>query len=99
MTKVPAGTYGRQTPAADISRWRSTSGAVMLDELHVTDLKLAPEVRLHLARDAIILWARLEAEAKSAVPAPFWASAWAGGQALARYLLDHPEVVRGKRVL
>lgn len=71
----------------------------MLDELHVTRLPLVPEVRLHLARDAIILWARLEAEAKSTTPAPFWASAWAGGQALARHLLDHPQIVQGKRVL
>ena len=71
----------------------------MLDELHITYLPLLPEVRLNLARDAIILWARLEAETKSAVAAPFWASAWAGGQALARYLLDHPDEVQGKRVL
>lgn len=71
----------------------------MLDELQVTNMPLFPELRLQLARDAIILWARLEAEAKCAVPAPFWASAWAGGQALARYLLDHPNVVLGKRVL
>ena len=33
------------------------------------------------------------------LPPPFWAFAWAGGQALARYILDHPEIVRGKRVL
>jgi predicted nicotinamide N-methyase len=98
MDKTSAGTSGHRPPA-DISRWRSTRGASMLDELHVTKLSLLPELRLHLARDAIILWARLEAEAKSAVPAPFWASAWAGGQALARYLLDNPHVVRGRRVL
>src|SRR3546814_6716248 len=36
---------------------------------------------------------------RSGLPPPFWAFAWAGGQALARYILDHPEVVRGKRVL
>ena len=35
----------------------------------------------------------------SDLPPPFWAFAWAGGQALARYLLDHPEAVRGRRVL
>jgi predicted nicotinamide N-methyase len=98
MAKISAGTSGHG-PHADISRWRSAGGVSTLDELQVTHLKLLPEVRLHLAGDAIILWARLEAEAKSTVPAPFWASAWAGGQALGRYLLDHPEVVRGKRVL
>ncbi|HEX6682180.1 MAG TPA: 50S ribosomal protein L11 methyltransferase [Candidatus Limnocylindrales bacterium] len=73
--------------------------AETLDELHLTQVPLVPEIRLHLAQDAIIFWARLEAEAKTHVPAPFWASAWAGGQALARYVLDHPWVVRGKRVL
>jgi len=98
MAQIPAETTGNHR-LADIARWRATGGPSMLDELYLNYVPLVPEVRLHLARDAIILWARLEAEAKSAAPAPYWASAWAGGQALARYLLDHPEVVAGKRVL
>lgn len=73
--------------------------AQSLDELHLTRVPLVPEISLLLARDAIIFWARMEAEARAHVPAPFWASAWPGGQALARYLLDHPDVVRDKRVL
>ncbi|NUR69292.1 MAG: methyltransferase [Hamadaea sp.] len=60
---------------------------------------MVPEVQLYLAQDAILFWARLEAATKSRLAAPFWASAWAGGQAVARYILDHPEVVRGKSVL
>jgi predicted nicotinamide N-methyase len=60
---------------------------------------LAPEIRLHLATDAIVFWARMEAEAGAALAAPFWASAWLGGQALARFILDHPDVVAGRRVL
>lgn len=60
---------------------------------------LAPEVRLFLAEDAILLWARLEAEAGRRLPPPFWASAWLGGQALARYVLDNPTVVTDRRVL
>src|SRR3546814_10049216 len=61
---------------------------------------LVPEVRLHLASEVVPLWEATEEElAKQGLPPPFWAFAWAGGQALARYLLDHPEVVRGKRVL
>jgi predicted nicotinamide N-methyase len=56
-------------------------------------------VRLHLAEDAIVWWARMEAEAGEVLGPPFWASAWAGGQALARYILDHPEVAAGRRVL
>jgi predicted nicotinamide N-methyase len=55
---------------------------------------LVPEIRLHLATEATE-----EILARSAVPPPFWAFAWAGGQALARYLLDHPETVGGRTVL
>jgi predicted nicotinamide N-methyase len=61
---------------------------------------LVPEVRLHLASEVVPIWEATEEElAASGLPPPFWAFAWAGGQALARYLLDHPDVVRGKRVL
>lgn len=62
-------------------------------------MPLAPEVRLFLAEDAILLWARLEAAARRRLPPPFWASAWVGGQALARYVLDNPHVVAGRHVL
>lgn len=59
-----------------------------------------PEVRLHLADDAVALWQMTEEElGEIGLPPPFWAFAWAGGQALARYVLDHPEIVRGKRVM
>jgi predicted nicotinamide N-methyase len=58
-----------------------------------------PEVRLHLAEDATVWWARMEARAGATLDPPFWASAWAGGRAVARYVLDHPEVVAGRRVL
>ena len=59
-----------------------------------------PEVLLHLADEAHDLWLRTEEElAEIGLPPPFWAFAWAGGQGLARYVLDHPGTVRGKRVL
>jgi predicted nicotinamide N-methyase len=59
-----------------------------------------PELRLHLADEAIALWSKTEEElAADGLPPPLWAFAWAGGQALARYLLDHPDTVRGRRVL
>lgn len=58
-----------------------------------------PEIRLHQADEPIGLWELTEGEYRSEQPPPFWAFAWAGGQALARYVLDHPEVTRGKRVL
>jgi predicted nicotinamide N-methyase len=60
---------------------------------------LVPEIRLYLAEDAIVWWARMEAEAGVELVAPFWASAWIGGQALARYVLDHPGLAAGRRVL
>jgi predicted nicotinamide N-methyase len=59
-----------------------------------------PELKLHLADDAVSLWQLTEEQlGELGLPPPFWAFAWVGGQALARYLLDHPEIVRGKRVL
>lgn len=59
-----------------------------------------PEIRLRLADEAHELWLKTEDElAEIGLPPPFWAFAWAGGQGLARYVLDHPDMVRGKRVL
>ena len=61
---------------------------------------LVPAVALHLASEAVPLWpATEEALSRMGLPPPFWAFAWAGGQALARYILDHPDGVAGKRVL
>ena len=61
---------------------------------------LVPEVALHLASEVVPLWqATEEALSRMGLPPPFWAFAWAGGQALARYILDHPDAVAGKRVL
>jgi predicted nicotinamide N-methyase len=59
-----------------------------------------PELSLHLADEITPIW-KLTEEALEAIglPPPFWAFAWAGGQALARYILDHPEIVAGKRVI
>jgi predicted nicotinamide N-methyase len=61
---------------------------------------LVPEIRLHLATEITPIWqATEESLARGAVPPPFWAFAWAGGQALARYVLDHPAEVAGRFVL
>ena len=60
----------------------------------------APEISLWLADEITPIWRLTEEElGEMGVPPPFWAFAWAGGQALARYLLDHPEATRGRRVL
>jgi predicted nicotinamide N-methyase len=61
---------------------------------------LVPSIRLHLAQESLPIWQKTEEElGEMNIPPPYWAFAWAGGQALARYLLDHPEVVRTRRVL
>ncbi|MEO6608086.1 MAG: methyltransferase [Aestuariivirga sp.] len=61
---------------------------------------LVPEVKLHLAHESVPLWQKTEEElGEMGLAPPFWAFAWAGGQALARYILDHPEIVRGKSVV
>jgi predicted nicotinamide N-methyase len=60
----------------------------------------APEISLHLADEVTPIWRLTEEElGELGLPPPFWAFAWAGGQALARYLLDHPHEVAGRRVL
>ena len=61
---------------------------------------LVPEVKLHLAHESVPLWQKTEEElGEMGLAPPFWAFAWAGGQALARYILDQPEIVRGKAVV
>ena len=61
---------------------------------------LVPELILHLASEIVPIWRKTEEElAAEGVPPPFWAFAWAGGQALARHVLDNPDIVRGLRVL
>ncbi len=59
-----------------------------------------PELELHLADDMEHAWSSLQAELDDAtLPPPFWAFAWLGGQAVARYVLDTPAEVAGRRVL
>lgn len=60
----------------------------------------APEISLWLADEITPIWRLTEEElGEMGVPPPFWAFAWAGGQALSRWLLDNPDEVAGKRVL
>ena len=61
---------------------------------------LVPEIKLHLAEESLPIWRRTEEElGEMNVAPPYWAFAWAGGQALARFLLDNRALVAGKRVL
>jgi predicted nicotinamide N-methyase len=66
----------------------------------ITAPSLVPEISLYLATEITPIWQATEdILAGNALPPPFWAFAWAGGQALARFLLDHPEAVAGRSVL
>jgi predicted nicotinamide N-methyase len=61
---------------------------------------LVPEIRLHLAEESVPIWQKTEEQlGEMNIPPPYWAFAWAGGQALARYLLDNPQLLQGKRVI
>jgi predicted nicotinamide N-methyase len=72
----------------------------ILDNTAVMAPPHVPEIRLHLADEAHDLWLKTEEELEEiGLPPPFWAFAWAGGQGLARYILDNPETVSGKRVV
>jgi predicted nicotinamide N-methyase len=66
----------------------------------ILPVPLTPEIRLHLAHESLPIWMKTEEElGEIGLPPPFWAFAWAGGQALARHVLDHPEIVRSRRVV
>lgn len=67
---------------------------------NILALPLIPEIRLHLAEDSLAIWSKTEEElGASGLPPPYWAFAWAGGQALGRHILDNPQLVAGKPVL
>jgi predicted nicotinamide N-methyase len=81
--------------AADTD-WR----AFIRDNTKLLSPPLVPEIRLHLAEESLPIWRKTEEElGEMNVPPPYWAFAWAGGQALARYLLDAADQVQGKYVL
>jgi predicted nicotinamide N-methyase len=68
-------------------------------ETALLPVPLAPEISLHLAGGGVGLFDDTGGAFSSDVPPPFWLFVWAGGQALARHVLDHPEIVRGRTVL
>ncbi len=74
--------------------------AFVRENTRLHPVPLAPEISLYVSDESAPIWSMPAAEVKKLnLPDPFWAQAWSGGQALARYVLDHPETVRGKRVL
>jgi len=74
--------------------------AFILENTRPLSPPLVPRLRLQLADEAVALWMKTEEELNEmGLPPPFWAFAWAGGQALARYIEERPEIVAGRRVL
>lgn len=74
--------------------------AFLADATRVQSAPLTPELSFHLADDTVEVWSKSEeALGREGLPPPFWAFAWAGGQALARHVLDNPSLVAGKTVL
>src|SRR6476620_11534788 len=74
--------------------------AFILANTTPTPVGLVPEILVHTADDAHELWHKTEEELKAlGLPPPFWAFPWAGGQALARHILDNPGLVAGRRVI
>ena len=74
--------------------------AFVRDNTTIAVPPLAPEIQLHLATEVTPIWQATEQSlSRWGTPPPFWAFAWAGGQALARYILDRPEIVAGCDVL
>ncbi|WQH02084.1 50S ribosomal protein L11 methyltransferase [Rhodopseudomonas palustris] len=74
--------------------------AFIRDNTRLRPVPLVPEISLHVADEALPLWRLTEEElGEAGLPPPFWAFAWAGGQALARYVLDHPDCVAGREVI
>jgi predicted nicotinamide N-methyase len=74
--------------------------AFIRDNTEISQPPACPEINLWLATEVTPLWEATEAALlRVNLPPPYWAFCWAGGQALTRHLLDHPQLVRGKRVL
>jgi len=83
------------TDPATLAAWR----ALVRSRTAPAPVPLVPELTTYQATELTPLWQATSAELGRYDPSPFWAFPWAGGQALARHLLDHPELVRGRRVL
>ena len=79
---------------------RITPAEFVLAHTSVRRPPFVPELQLRLADDSLQLWEATQvAVDRGEVPPPFWAFVWAGGQALARHLLDKPDIAAGRRVV
>ena len=73
---------------------------IIRESTRLGSVRLVPEIRLYQASEPMSAWQHTEqATGQAGLDPPFWAFAWAGGQVLARYLLDHAEAVTGRQVI
>jgi predicted nicotinamide N-methyase len=98
---VSRGSNGvRTTPLPQGERGSGAKRDFVLANTRLVTPPLTPAIRLRLADEAVPIWKKTEEELGAmGLPPPFWAFAWAGGQALSRYVLDHETTVAGRRVL
>jgi predicted nicotinamide N-methyase len=92
---APAAVGERVTDPATLARWREFIQA----QTAPAPVALVPEIQVYQATELTPLWKATSGVLAGYDPNPFWAFPWAGGQALARHVLDHPGLVRGRRVL
>ena len=89
-----------QTAAdSELHPWLIALAEMVERETQPTRLPYLPEITLRLAVETAPLWQKVERDLKLKLGPPYWAVAWAGGLALARHVLDHPDLVKGRRVL
>lgn len=87
------------TPRLDPNDAESVAAFIRGNTLSMSP-PLVPEISLHLAVESMPIWEKTEEElGEMNLPPPFWAFAWAGGQAVSRYILDNPGICRDKSVL
>jgi predicted nicotinamide N-methyase len=90
----------KPAPRAHGAARTSALTTFVVAETHLVAPPLAPEIPLHLARYARDIFVEADLLMDGRLGSrPYWAFAWPGGQALARYILDHPELIAGKRIL
>jgi predicted nicotinamide N-methyase len=100
MTEPPTGLAPRRSQATITPPARPDLATFIRDNTRLRTVPHVPEIALYVADEAVPLWHKTEAELGAiGLPPPFWAFAWAGGQALARYVMDHPALVCARRVL
>jgi predicted nicotinamide N-methyase len=88
-----------ETRRGEAGRVSDIGEQAVRDYARLAPVPFLPELRLYQAPERVGLWDQSGGEYRSDQPPPFWAFAWAGGLALARYLLDHPQLVTGRRVV